>query len=211
MESKCNKMTITTGITAPNALNGLKMTPEAYLKHERETLREIGGKYELFNQTLIFMAGASEAHNSIASNILALIKFFLWQNDAPSQVFQSDMKVISFLNYKDYFYPDVIFIESQTQYDDDQKDVLLNPTILFEVLSDGTEKFDRGDKFESYKKIESLKEYVLVSQYERKLEHFYKNKQGHWINGQPIKTGELSLLSIPISLPLLQIYHNMSI
>ena len=88
---------------------------------------------------------------------------------------------------------------------------MLNPTILFEVLSDGTEKFDRGDKFESYKKIESLKEYVLVSQYERKLEHFYKNKQGHWINGKTTTTGELSLLSIPLSLPLLQIYHNMSI
>ena len=201
----------TTDITAPNALNGLKMTPEAYLKHERETLREIGGKYELFNQTLIFMAGASEAHNSIASNVLALIKFFIWQNNAQLQVFQSDMKVVSFLDYKDYFYPDVVFIEGQTQYDDERKDVLLNPTILFEVLSDGTEKFDRGDKFESYKKIESLKEYVLVSQYERKLEHFYKNKQGHWITGKTIKTGELSLLSIPISLPLRQIYHNMSI
>ena len=114
-------MTTTTGITAPNALNGLKMTPEAYLKRERETTRESGGKYELFNQTLIFMAGASEAHNSIASNILALIKFFLWQNNTPSQVFQSDMKVISFLNYKDYFYPDVVFIEGQTQYDDEKK------------------------------------------------------------------------------------------
>ncbi len=201
----------TTDITAPNALNGLKMTPEAYLKHERETLREIGGKYELFNQTLIFMAGASEAHNIIAGNIFALLKFFIWQNNAPSQVFQSDMKVVSFLYYKDYFYPDVVFIEGQTQYDDAKKDVLLNPTILFEVMSDSTEKFDRGDKFESYKKIESLKEYVLVSQYERKLEHFYKNKQGHWITGKTTKTGELSLLSIPLSLPLRQIYHNMSI
>jgi Uma2 family endonuclease len=204
-------MMTTTDISAPNALNGLKMTPEAYLKHERETLREFGGKYELFNQTLIFMAGASEAHNIIAGNIFALIKFFIWQNSGELQVFQSDMKVVSFLDYKDYFYPDVVFIDNKTVYDDDQKDVLLNPTILFEVLSDGTEKFDRGDKFDSYKKIESLKEYVLVSQYERKIEHFYKNKQGHWITGKVTKTGELSLLSIRISLPLRQIYHNMSI
>ena len=150
-------MTTTTGITAPNALNGLKMTPEAYLKHERETLREIGGKYELFNQTLIFIAGASEAHNSIASNILALIKFFLWQNDAPSQVFQSDMKVISFLNYKDYFYPDVVFIESQTQYDDDLKDVLLNPTILLKCCLMVQKNLTEAVNLNRIKKLKALK------------------------------------------------------
>jgi Uma2 family endonuclease len=205
------EMMTTTQFAAPDALNGIKMSPDMYLKHERETTRESGGKYELFNQTLIFMAGASEIHNDIVGNISALLKFFIWQNNVHYRVFQSDMKVVSFLDYKDYFYPDVVFIDDKTIYDDDQKDVLLNPTILFEVLSDGTEKFDRGDKFSSYKKIQSLKEYVLVSQYERKIEHFYKNTQGQWVTGKVLKTGELSLVSIPINLPLRQIYHNLAI
>ena len=192
---------------SPDALNGVKMTADAYLIRERKSQREFEGKYELLNQTLKFMAGASEAHNDIAGNLSALLKFYIWQNNMVSRVFQSDMKVVSFLEYKDYFYPDVVFIEGKTVYDDDNKDVLVNPTVIFEVLSDGTMTFDRGDKFDSYKKIESLKEYVLVHQYERKIEHFYKNEKGIWLTGKVIKTGELALLSIPLNLPLLQIYH----
>ena len=111
------------------------------------------------------------------------------------------------MDYKDYFYPDVVFIEGKTVYDDENKDVLVNPTVIFEVLSDGTMTFDRGEKFDSYKKIESLKEYVLVHQYERKIEHFYKNEKGIWLTSKVIKTDELALLSIQLNLPLLQIYH----
>jgi Uma2 family endonuclease len=199
-----------THFAAPEALNGHRMTPEAYLAREREGIREFEGKYELFNQTLLFMAGASEAHNDIAGNISAIFKQYIWQNDLQSRVFQSDMKVVSFLDYKDYFYPDVVFIEGKTTYDDYKKDVLINPTVIFEVLSDGTKDFDRNDKFESYKKIDSLQEYILVSQYERKIEHFYKTQEGKWLNKKPIKTGELSLISIPFSLSLRQIYHGMS-
>lgn len=207
---KFNKMTTTTLLAMPNALHGQKMTPEAYLKRERETIREFEGKYELHNQNLIFMAGASEAHNDIAGNISAILKFYIWQNNLYSRVFQSDMKVVSFLDYKDYFYPDVVFIEGKTVYDDEQKDVLVNPTVIFEVLSNGTKDFDRGAKYESYQQIDSLKEYVLVNQYERKVEHFYKNEQGVWVTGMVVKTGELSLLSVPFSLPLNQIYHQMA-
>lgn len=203
-------MMSTTLFAAPEALNGHKMTPETYLKRERKGIREFEGKYELFNQTLIFMAGASEAHNDIAGNISAIFKFHIWQNEQPYRVFQSDMKVVSFLDYKDYFYPDVVFIAGKTRYDNNEKDVLVNPTILFEVLSDSTENFDRTDKFESYKKIESLKEYILVSQYERCVEHFYKNAQGEWVKGKIYKNGELPLISIPLKLRLKQIYHNMS-
>ena len=60
-------------------------------------------------------------------------------------------------------------------YDDYKKDVLSNPTLLIEVLSDETESFDIGDKFRSYRQVESLKEYILVSQYETRIEQFYKN------------------------------------
>jgi Uma2 family endonuclease len=196
-------------IAAPEALNGHKMTPEAYLKRERAGIREFEGKYELFNQTLMFMAGASEAHNKIAGFILTILNIFIWQNDLEASASQSDMRVVSFLDYKDYFFPDVVFVAGKTRYADDQKDVLVNPTIIFEVLSDSTGNFDRGDKFESYKQIESLKEYILVSQYERRIEHFYKNADDKWITGKVYKQGVLPLLSIPYSLPLKQIYHNM--
>ena len=197
-------------IAAPEALNGHKMTSETYLKRERAGIREFEGKYELFNQTLLFMAGASEAHNRIAGFILTILNNLILQNDLEASASQSDMRVVSFLDYKDYFYPDVVFVAGKTRYADDQKDVLINPTIIFEVLSDSTGNFDRRDKFESYKQIKSLKEYILVSQYERRVEHFYKNAKGEWITGKVYKQGVLPLLSIPYSLPLKRIYHGMA-
>ena len=203
-------MMSTTLFAAPEALNGHKMDAKTYLERERAGIREFEGKYELFNQTLIFRTGASEAHNDIAANIVGIFKMLIWQNDDPYRVFQSDMKVVSFLDYKDYFYPDGVFISEKTRYDSKQKDVLINPNILFEVLSDGTEDFDRTDKFESYKQIESLKEYILVSQYERRVEHFYKDETGEWITGKVYTSGELPLKSITYKLPLKRIYYGMA-
>ncbi len=203
-------MMSTTLFAAPEALNGHKMDAKTYLERERAGIREFEGKYELFNQTLIFMAGASEAHNKIAGHILTILNNYIWQNDLNATASQSDMKVVSFLDYKDYLYPDVVFIKGNTRYDDDQKDVLVNPTILFEVLSDSTEEFDRTDKFQSYKQIKSLKEYILVSQYDRSVEHFYKDETGEWITGKVYTNGELPLKSIPYSLPLKRIYHGMA-
>lgn len=203
-------MTTTISYAAPEALHGHKMDAKTYLERERTGIREFERKYELFNQTLIFMAAASEAHNDIAANIVAILKMYIWQNDVPYRVFQSDMKVVSFLDYKDYFYPDVVFINEKTRYNDKQKDVLVNPTILFEVMSDSTGEFDRTGKFESYKQIKSLQEYILVSQYERCVEHFYKNDVGEWITGKVYITGELPLKSMPYSLPLKRMYHGMA-
>jgi Uma2 family endonuclease len=199
-------MTSKTAFPNPNARNFQEMTPEAYLETERKAVREVDGKYELLNHTLLFVADVSKHHIEIAGNILTLLKNFIWQNGLKSHVFQSEMRVISASNY---FYPDVIFIKNETIYIDTQKDVLTNPTIIFEVLSDETENFDRTDKFDSYKKIASLKEYILVSQYERRVEHFYRNPQGEWIIGKVYKSGELPLKSIPYTLPLKFIYHRM--
>ena len=196
-------------ISPPNALNHHKMTAKAYLEMERKGLREFDGKYELYNQTLIFIAGASEAHNKIAGHILTILNNLIWQNDLDASASQSDMKVVSFVKHKNYFYPDIVFVNGQNKFDDRRKDVLVNPTLLIEVLSDETEGFDRNGKFESYKKIDSLKEYILVSQYERCVEHFYKNEVGEWVTGEVLARGELGLRSIPYALPLNMIYYRM--
>ena len=100
-------------LAPPEVLNGQTMTADSYLAMEREGIRELQGKYELFNQKIRFMAGASQAHNTIAGNILTLLKMFIWQQNLSYYVNQSDMKVISFLNYKNYFYPDIVFAEDE--------------------------------------------------------------------------------------------------
>jgi Uma2 family endonuclease len=194
-------------LSARNNKNSQRMAPNTYLDMERKGSREVDGKYELFNQKLVFMPHVSENHMCIAGNILTILNNYKWQNNLPFHVFISEMKVTQSSNY---FYPDVIFIKEKTVYKDEQKDVLVNPNIIFEVFSVETENFDRTEKFESYKQIKSLKEYILVSQYERYVEHFYKNTKGEWITGKVYKTGELPLFSIPYKLPLKQIYHGMA-
>ena len=157
------------------------------------------------------MAGASQAHNTIAGNILTLLKMFIWQQNAMAYVNQSDMKVISFIDYKNFFYPDIVFAEGELVYDNHRKDVLTNPTLLIEVLSDETESFDRNDKFDSYQQIESLREYLLVSQYEKRIEQFYKNNNGEWVVGAVFTEGVLPLVSVPFSLQLEQVYRQVAI
>jgi Uma2 family endonuclease len=197
-----------TMLASPEILNGQIMTADSYLSMEREGIREFQGKYELFNQKIRFMAGASQAHNTIAGNILTLLKMFIWQQNLSAYVNQSDMKVISFLRHKNYFYPDIVFAEGELIYDDIKKDVLINPTLLIEVLSDETESFDRAEKFRSYRQVESLNEYLLVSQYEKKIEQFYKNQDGDWVVGAVFTEGVLPLQSVPYSLQLEQVYRQ---
>lgn len=197
-----------TMLAPPEVLNGQTMTADSYLAMEREGIREFQGKYELFNQKIRFMAGASQAHNTITGNILTLLKMLIWQQNLPAYVNQSDMKVISFLRHKNYFYPDIVFAEGELLFDDIKKDVLTNPTLLIEVLSDETESFDRGDKFRSYRQIESLNEYLLVSQYEKKIEQFYKNQDGDWVVSVVITEGVLPLRALPFSLDIEQVYRQ---
>lgn len=198
-------------LAQPEILNGQTMTADSYLAMERAGIREFQGKYELFNQKIRFMAGASQAHNTIAGNILTLLKMFICQQNLPCYVNQSDMKVISFLTYKNYFYSDVVFAEGDLLFDDIKKDVLTNPTLLIEVLSDETESFDRGDKFHSYRQIESLNEYLLVSQYEKKIEQFYKNQDGDWVVGAVITEGVLPLRALPFLLDIEQVYRQVAV
>lgn len=195
-------------LAPPEVLNGQTMTPESYLAMERAGIREFQGKYELFNQKIRAVVDTSQAHNTIAGNILTLLKMFIWQQNLSAYVNQSDMKVISFLRHKNYFYPDIVFAEAELLYDDTKKDVLTNPTLLIEVLSDETESFDRGDKFRSYRQIESLNEYLLVSQYEKKIEQFYKNQDGDWVVGAVFTEGVLPLKTVTFSLPIEQVYRQ---
>ena len=77
-----------------------------------------------------------------------------------------------------YTYPDVTIVCGQREIEDD---TLLNPHVIFEVLSDSTEAYDRGDKFEHYRTLPSFKEYVLVSQHKVHVDHFVKQPDGSWL------------------------------
>jgi Uma2 family endonuclease len=71
-----------------------------------------------------------------------------------------------------YTYPDLMALCGEPLFDDDQRDTLLNPRVIVEVLSDGTERYDRGDKFAHYRRLASLRDYLLVSQRRPRVEHY---------------------------------------
>jgi Uma2 family endonuclease len=183
-----------------------RMTAEEYLERERKTLREIGGKHEFFNHQLIEMAGASTAHNTIVPNLTFIVKGQIKANKSNHIVLSADEKVVSYQKGKNYFYPDLIIVEGKSYHDDDHDDILLNPAILFEVLSDSTALFDRGDKFRSYRQINSLKEYILIAQDEQRIEHFFKDENGRWQIGEVVTEGSLVLTTAPFELAIEDVY-----
>src|SRR5262245_21149003 len=131
-------------------------TPAEYLLMERKA----DYKSEYANGQIIAMAGASVEHNTITANFVRAIgNSFMGR---PCRVFSSDMRVkVSATGL--YAYPDVAALCGDLQFDDDQRDTLVNPTVLIEVLSPSTEGYDRGDKSAHYRRLESLQEYVLVA------------------------------------------------
>lgn len=184
------------------------MTAEEYLTLERKNLREKAGKHEFFNRKRILMAGGTHSHNKTVYNIGFILGTKSMQANLNLDITTSETKVVSFLEYKNYLYPDVVVINGKPFFEDDFKDIVVNPTLLIEVLSDSTEAFDRGDKFESYRKIKNLKEYILISSTKRKIEQFYCNEQDNWLIGNNITEGVLTLKSLPITLDIEEVYLN---
>ena len=123
------------------------------------------------------MPGASHKHNLIAGNIFGEI--YVQFRDRTCVVYVNDMRVkVSDTGL--YTYPDVVVVCDEPRFDDNHFDTLLNPTVLVEVLSPSTENYDRNDKFLSYQILESLQEYILVSQNGVHVEQ-YIHQDGKWI------------------------------
>lgn len=150
------------------------LSPEEYLTIERQAEY----KSEYVDGVMYAMAGASERHNLIAGNLVTELNNQL--RNAPCRVYPSDLKV-RVPNSTRFFYPDVSVICGKTRFADEQTDVVLNPILIVEVLSESTAAFDRGKKFQSYQQIESLQEYLLVSQDEFTVEHYLRQENGHWL------------------------------
>jgi len=150
------------------------LTPEEYLAFERKS--EV--RHEYFAGEVLAMVGASRRHNIIAANIIRVLGNQLLER--PCNVYPSDMRVKVSATGK-YTYPDVSVTCEEELFDDDEKDTLLNPVVFIEVLSDSTEAYDRGRKFEHYRQIESLTQYLLVSQEPHRVEQFVRQNERDWM------------------------------
>jgi len=176
------------------------ITPEEYLALDRQA--EVKSEYYA-GQTIAF-AGASKQHNLIVANVLAGIHRQLVGR--PCNVYPSDMRVrISKTGM--YAYPDIVVTCGEEQFADENSDILLNPIVLIEVLSESTASYDRGVKFDQYRRIESLCEYILVSQEPYRADQYVRQNDTQWLLTEFHRAEDvIRLSSINCDLALKEIY-----
>ncbi len=182
-----------------------RLTPEEYLAIERKAEY----KSEYFNGEMFAMSGASERHVSIVANIMYLLVGQLRRR--PCKAYASDMRVrVSPTGL--YTYPDVVVVCGQPQFADDQRDTLLNPTLIVEVLSESSKDYDRGGKFEHYRSLASLNEYVLIAQDKYHVEHFVRQPDNRWLLSETNWLEDtIHLSSIDCDLALIEVYDKVEL
>ena len=152
------------------------------------------------------MVGANFDHNRICTNLLV---HFASELADKCHALGASMRVQA-ESQRHYTYPDVAVVCGEPEFLDEEKEsTLANPVLIAEVLSKSTGSFDRGDKFASYRKICTLRHYLMVSQYEIKVEHFFKNDSGRWeLEEQDSLEGVLRFSSLGCDLPVENIYKG---
>lgn len=175
-------------------------TLEEYFLFEDSSLE----KHEWRNGEVFAMAGSTPNHNTIATNAHGSLKSKLkGKNCKP---FAMDIKL--FHNFR-LTYPDVFVVCGDWKFYNDRKDTPTNATLIIEVLSNSTEAYDRGEKFEHYKKMQGLKEYVLISQHEKLIEVFFKLDENIWRCDYYRNDDDVVLLrSLELEIPLLDFYED---
>ncbi len=173
---------------------------DEYLAFERDSPT----KHEYFDGEVFAMAGATVPHNLVASNALRNLGNALV--DRPCIVLGSDTRVVCPTGLRTY--PDVVAVCGPPQYEDGRRDNLLNPIVIVEVLSPSTERYDRGKKFEHYRTISSLREYVLIASDRKSIDHFARQDAGtQWLLTS--FSGEQDVVNFPaleVGIPIAEIY-----
>ena len=155
--------------TAP----ALRMTEAEYLEAERTATE----RHEFLQGRCWAMSGGTLPHMRLQRNLVSLLGAAL--RGRPCEVITADLRIKSELTGL-YTYPDASVVCGPMRFLDARQDTLLNPTVIFEVLSDSTEAYDRGEKFDHYRRIPSITDYLLVSQHKVQIEHFRRQPDGGW-------------------------------
>jgi Uma2 family endonuclease len=151
--------------------------PRSTLEHYLALERQAKHRSEYINGYIFAMAGASRQHNLIAGNVFGELRVQL--RGRPCEAYINDMRVKVSVTAL-YTYPDVAALCGEPSFEDTHVDTLLNPSVIVEVLSDSTEAYDRGEKFAHYRRLESLRDYVLIAQDKVRVEH-YVRQGDQWV------------------------------
>jgi len=175
---------------------------EQYLELERTS----ESKHEYFEGEIFALAGGSKNHNLIAANLSGILYNQL--RKSACKFYPSDMRV-KITKTGLYTYPDLSIVCGTPRFDAQIPDTLLNPQIVIEILSASTEKYDRGAKFENYRSIISLKEYILVSQDKPLIEHYSWQRDNTWLLVvHNMLSNQVMLETLVCTLPLEDVYES---
>jgi Uma2 family endonuclease len=151
-----------------------RLSPEEYLAIEREA--EFRSEYR--GGEIYSFAGASRRHNRVVTNITITLGNQL--RDRPCNAYANNMRVLVSETGL-YAYPDVVVTCGEERLLDDHEDTLLNPIVVIEVHSTSTEAYDRGKRFAHYRQVESLRDYLLIAQGQKRIECFTRQEHGQWL------------------------------
>lgn len=183
---------------------GVKISEEEYLKHERAAPY----KSEYYKGEVSAMAGASDEHNDICSNLIGILNPHL--KGKRCKIRGSDQRIYVLENTI-YTYPDAVIVCGESAFADDERDTLLNPSVIFEVLSESTKNYDRSEKFELYRSIPSCTEYVLVSSEQVKVELYQKQENGNWMFSEYRDLKEhFPIIKIDYEMQLVDLYEGIN-
>lgn len=177
-------------------------TPDEYLALEENA----DHRSEYYQGEILAMSSGSVNHNRIAGSILTALNFAF--TDGLCEVFISDLRLLVKENGL-YTYPDAMVVCGELEFVEDRDDTITNPIVIVEVLSKSTEGYDRGAKFELYRALPSLQDYILIDQYKTHVEHFHKLDDGRWILQEFNQLeNTLTLETIDFEIPLEHLYRR---
>jgi Uma2 family endonuclease len=179
----------------------LAITFAEYL--EREKASET--KHEFLAGEVFAMAGGTVEHARLTSKVDGELRAQL--RGRPCELFSSDL-LVRVLATDLATYPDLSVVCGRIETNPEHPQALTNPVVLVEVLSEGTEAYDRGEKFAHYRRIPSLREYVMVSQNRRRIEVFRRNEDESWTLYEASAGQSAKLVSIGCELAVDEVYRN---
>ena len=177
-----------------------KSTPEEYLHTERRA----ENRHEYYDGEIFAMAGASRTHNRIVSNTMVGLGRKI--KGGKCEIYANDLRV-RIEEMRAFVYPDLVITCGEEEYLDDEFDTLLNPVVIIEVLSETTAQHDRTTKFDAYRRISSLQEYLMIAQAQIRVDHYIRQTEDLWsYRSYGEETSTITLESIGVEMILDEVY-----
>ena len=179
--------------------NPRTFTPEEYLQLEEQA--EYRSEYR--DGEIISMTGGTTNHNEISGNLYSSLKFALKKQNY--RVYIADVR-LWIPRHRVYTYPDVMLIKGEPIYSDKGTTTVTNPVMIAEVLSPSTQNYDQGDKFNYYRSIPEMQEYILISQKQRHIMQYSKTEAGWLLTEYETEEAIIKMTEVDLELELSDLY-----